>query len=312
MAVLSLERVPAPAKLNLFLHIVGRRSDGYHLLQSVFTFVDLCDYLDFQRRDDGVITRAGQSLAGLSEDDDLIIQAARLLQRATGTHFGATIACDKRIPAGAGLGGGSSNAATTLIALNRLWQTGLSRTQLMQLGVQLGADVPVFIFGQSAFAQGIGEQLQAITLPNLSYLLIKPDVFVSTPAIFQDQGLTRDSKPVIITDFTDSLISIDPQKNHSVLFFGENVLETVACKQAPEIKTLLQGLRKNDLHARMTGSGSCVFVGFKDKEQATRQNSYLSGIILHGQPTMQMPPDRWVVNGLNTHPLYTWLKEFGD
>src|SRR5690554_6730932 len=128
MAVLSLERVPAPAKLNLFLHIVGRRSDGYHLLQSVFTFVDLCDYLDFQRRDDGVITRAGQSLAGLSEDDDLIIQAARLLQRATGTHFGATIACDKRIPAGAGLGGGSSNAATTLIALNRLWQTGLSRT----------------------------------------------------------------------------------------------------------------------------------------------------------------------------------------
>src|SRR5690606_38988132 len=162
----------------------------------VFTFVDLCDYLDFQRRDDGVITRAGQSLAGLSEDDDLIIQAARLLQRATGTHFGATIACDKRIPAGAGLGGGSSNAATTLIALNRLWQTGLSRTQLMQLGVQLGADVPVFIFGQSAFAQGIGEQLQAITLPNLSYLLIKPDVFVSTPAIFQDQGLTRDSKPV--------------------------------------------------------------------------------------------------------------------
>ena len=180
MAVLSLERVPAPAKLNLFLHIVGRRSDGYHLLQSVFTFVDLCDYLDFQRRDDGVITRAGQSLAGLSEDDDLIIQAARLLQRATGTHFGATIACDKRIPAGAGLGGGSSNAATTLIALNRLWQTGLSRTQLMQLGVQLGADVPVFIFGQSAFAQGIGEQLQAITLPNLSYLLIKPDDFVST------------------------------------------------------------------------------------------------------------------------------------
>ena len=312
MSLSVLQRVPAPAKLNLFLHVVGRRADGYHLLQSVFTFIDLYDYLDFELRADGQIERVGESLKGLAPEDDLIVRAARLLQRHSGTSFGATIRCEKNIPAGAGLGGGSSDAATTLMALNKLWQTQLSRQQLMDLGVQLGADVPVFIFGQSAFAEGIGDKLQAVDVPNLSYLLVKPEVSVPTPRIFSDKGLTRNQKPIIITDFTGYQLCPDAEFNDSVLLFGVNNLESVACKFQAEINSLFQALQDLNLHARMTGSGSVFFVPFLDKETACRQNSYLDAILLHEQHTVQSKLKQWVVNGLNIHPLYNWLTEFGD
>lgn len=311
MTTQVLKAVPAPAKLNLFLHVVGRRADGYHLLQSVFTFIDLYDYLDFTLRIDGVIERVGESLTGLAPEHDLIIKAARLLQATTGVHYGASIRCQKNIPAGAGLGGGSSDAATTLIALNKLWNTGLTRAQLMQLGLQLGADVPVFIFGQSAFAEGVGEQLQAVTLPNLYYIVVKPQAFVPTPVIFSDQGLTRNQTPVIITDFTGSLMQPDSEYHDSVPLFGVNNLEPIACQFEPEINTVFQLLRNAKLHARMTGSGSSFFVPFLDKETACRQSSYLCGTILHEQLLMQQP-QQWVVSGLNVHPLYNWLNEFGD
>ena len=308
----SLLRVPAPAKLNLFLHVVGQRSDGYHLLQSVFTFVDLCDYLDFTLRTDGEIERVGQTIADLRPEDDLIVRAARLLQQHTGTTYGTSIRCEKNIPARAGLGGGSSDAATTLMALNKLWKTGLSRQQLMDLGLQLGADVPVFIFGQSAFAEGIGEQLQAVEIPDYYYILIKPQASVATPTIFKDKSLTRDSKPVIITDFTGYQTKADAEFNHSVAMFGSNDLEPVACKYANEIDYMLQGLRNSKLHARMTGSGSTLFVVFSDRETAARQSIKICGTILFEQPTVQDPSLIKVVKGLKTHPLYDWLTEFGD
>lgn len=304
----TLLRVPAPAKLNLFLHVVGRRADGYHLLQTVFTFVDLYDYLDFTLRADGQIQRSGNSLDGLAAEDDLIIRAARLLQKYTKTPLGTTIACEKNIPAGAGLGGGSSDAATTLIALNKLWQTGLNRQQLMALGLELGADVPVFIFGQSAFAQGVGEQLQSVTVPNYSYLLIKPKVSVATPTIFKDEALTRDSTPVIITDFTtyDLNTANINGANGSVALFGENVLEQIACLHANDIKLLLDHLHEKKWHARMSGSGSCVFIAFKEKSLATRQLTKLCSTILLEQPVLHSKLSFWVVNGLNQHPLYNW------
>src|SRR5690606_18071166 len=165
--------VPAPAKLNLFLHIIGRREDGYHLLQTAFRFVDLCDTLHFERRGDGLIA-CDNALPGLRAEEDLIVRAARALQQATGVKWGAQISCEKRIPAGGGLGGGSSDAATALIALNRLWKTGLDRRQLMELALPLGADVPVFIFGQPAFAEGVGERLTAVDPPQRAYLIARP------------------------------------------------------------------------------------------------------------------------------------------
>ncbi len=291
---------------------MGRRTDGYHLLQSVFTFVDLYDYLDFELRPDGQIVREGESLAGLEPEQDLIVRAARLLQQHTGTSYGVSIRCEKHIPAGAGLGGGSSDAATTLIALNRLWQTQLSRRQLMQIGLQLGADVPVFIFGQNAFAEGVGEQLQPVYVPPLAYWLLKPQVSVPTPAIFSSKDLTRNQKPIIITDFTGYQLCADNTFNESVSLFGQNNLQPVACDFEPQINSLYQCLIRLKLHAKMTGSGSCFFIPFLDKATATRQSSHLCGTLLHEQPTMQKSPQQWVVSGLNAHPLYNWLTEFGD
>src|SRR5690606_6719674 len=166
--------VPAPAKINLFLHVTGRRDDGYHLLETVFRFVDLCDTLSFDVRSDGLIVRDGPALPGLAAEDDLVVRAARALQQATGTRLGAQIAYTKNIPSGGGLGGGSSDAATTLIALNRLWNTGLNRDALMALARPLGADVPVFIFGTSAFAEGTGDILTGLSLPERAYLIVRP------------------------------------------------------------------------------------------------------------------------------------------
>ena len=185
-------RAPAPAKLNLFLHVLGQRADGYHLLQTAFTLVDWQDELCFKRRDDGQIMRLND-MPGVAPEEDLVVRAARLLQTHTGTHLGAEIHVDKQLPSGAGLGGGSSDAATTLMSLNYLWQTGLSDAELAELGVQLGADVPVFIFGQDAFAQGIGEELQALNLVPQAYVLIQPDLAIPTPAIFKAPQLKRDT-----------------------------------------------------------------------------------------------------------------------
>lgn len=247
MAPSLLRNCPAPAKLNLFLHVTGRRPDGYHLLQTLFQLVDRADYLHVSTRSDGVIRRTS-SLSGVPEDEDLVVRAARLLQSATGaaTH-GADIAVDKRLPMGGGLGGGSSDAATTLIVLNHLWQTGLDRPQLMALGLQLGADVPFFLYGRSAFAEGIGESLVPVATPDCWYVVIEPGVVVPTAAIFAAQELTRNTKPVTIADFSSSPIG-----------FGKNDLQDVAASRFSQVSDALDWLAKHAA-ARMTGSGACVF-----------------------------------------------------
>ena len=231
----SLRNCPAPAKLNLFLHVVGRRSDGYHLLQTAFQLIDHGDLLHFtltrrrpHRADYGTGRRAGES--------DLIVRAARLLQTAAtakfpGKVFGADIAIDKRLPMGGGLGGGSSDAATTLMALDHLWQTGLTRQELMDLGLQLGADVPFFIFGRNAFAEGIGERMQTIDTPPTWFVVIEPGVSVPTARIFSSPELTRDSKPVKITDFSRAIAG-----------YGKNDLQVVACKLFPPIAEAIEWL----------------------------------------------------------------------
>jgi 4-diphosphocytidyl-2-C-methyl-D-erythritol kinase len=196
----SLRNCLAPAKLNLFLHITGRRPDGYHALQTVFQLLDWGDVLHFTRRDDGVIARI-TDVPGVPEADDLVVRAARLLQSTAGTPLGVNIEIDKILPMGAGLGGGSSDAATVLLALNRLWGVGLSRQALQDLALRLGADVPFFVFGQNAFAEGVGEALQAVDLPKRFFLVVSPAVHVPTAAIFSEKALTRDSKVLTITDF---------------------------------------------------------------------------------------------------------------
>src|SRR6201989_2646566 len=196
----SLRDCLAPAKLNLFLHMPARSPYGYHSLQTVFQLLDWGDKLHFTRRDDGVITRKTE-VPGVPEADDLIVRAARLLQQHTGSRFGVEIEIDKHLPMGAGLGGGSSDAATTLLALNRLWGVDLSREILQNLALQLGADVPFFVFGQNAFAEGVGEALQAVNLPQRFFLVVNPAVHVPTAAVFSENSLTRDTKAVTITDF---------------------------------------------------------------------------------------------------------------
>ena len=254
---------PAPAKLNLFLHVTGRRADGYHLLQTVFQMVDHGDSLDFRLRDDAQIRRV-TDIPGVPEESDLIVRAARLLQaevlRRTGVPpRGVDIAIVKRLPMGGGLGGGSSDAATTLLALNRLWQAGLTQGELMALGLPLGADIPFFIFGETAFAEGVGEELVAVASPDAWYLVIEPGVAVPTAAIFTDQGLTRDTKPVRIADFSRGLA--DGQA------FGRNDLQEVATRLFPQVAAAIDWLgRYGD--ARMTGSGACVFCAFDSRQAA--------------------------------------------
>jgi len=193
-------RWPAPAKINLFLHITGRRPDGYHALQTVFQFLDFCDYIDFERREDGVIARVTE-LPGVPAEQDLVIRAARALQAHTGTTLGATLAIDKRMPVGGGIGGGSSDGATTLVALNHLWGLNLEPTELAQIGLKLGADLPIFLFGRAAFAEGLGEILTPVEPFESWYVLIKPDCSVPTAAVFQDPDLTRNTPPIKIPDF---------------------------------------------------------------------------------------------------------------
>ncbi|MDQ9168984.1 4-(cytidine 5'-diphospho)-2-C-methyl-D-erythritol kinase [Oxalobacteraceae bacterium R-40] len=280
----TLHNCPAPAKLNLFLHVTGRREDGYHLLQTVFQLIDRCDTLDFELREDGLIKR-GNAVPGVAESDDLTVRAAALLQSATrpsadGKPLGANIRINKCLPMGGGLGGGSSDAATTLIALNYLWQAGLSNLELMKLGVQLGADVPFFLLGENAFAEGIGEALHVLALPKRWFVVIEPGVSVPTAAIFRSADLTRDTKPVRITDFSNA-----PNG------FGKNDLQAVAAKLFPPIAEAIKWLGKFG-DARMTGSGACVFCSFESEREADR--------VLE-----QMPPQwkAWKAEALMQHPL---------
>lgn len=267
---------PAPAKLNLMLRVTGRRADGYHLLQTVFRFIDFGDTVWIRRRSDGLITRA-RELPGITETEDLTLRAARALKSATGTRFGADIHVEKRLPVGGGLGGGSSDAATTLLALNHLWQTGWSRKRLQELALPLGADVPVFVFGGTALAGGIGEKLEPLTVSPAWYLVLVPPVAVATAGIFQHPELKRDSEAVKIQGFSVP---------------AGNDLEPLVCRLYPEVGRHLAWLRSVG-EAQMSGSGACVFAGFPDEAGARRAMA-------------ACPPDMrgFVARGLDVHPLH--------
>ena len=268
---------PAPAKLNLFLHVVGRRADGYHLLQTVFRFIDRCDRLHFSPRDDGVVELL-TPLPGVPADSDLTVRAARLLQAASGCRQGCSIRLEKTLPMGGGLGGGSSDAATVLLALNHLWQTGLTRPELEKLGLTLGADVPVFVHGRNTFAEGVGEQFFDLDLPAASYLVLIPAVNVPTAAIFTAPELRRDSPVINPADWRPGL--------------GDNDLQAVACARFPAVAEHLDWLRSEAPTALMTGSGACVFAAFASRAEAAavfaRRPAGFSG---------------WVADGLAAHPL---------
>ncbi len=259
--------VKAPAKLNLFLHVTGRRANGYHELQSLFTLIDLTDTLHFTVRDDGLIRRTNE-IVGLPEEDDLVVRAAKLLQQSTGTSLGVDISVEKVIPSGGGLGGGSSDAATTLMTLNSLWGIGLSQHKLIELGVQLGADVPFFIFGQTAIATGIGEQLKAFPLRPVYYLILRPNLAIPTPLIFKDEGLVRNS-PVL----DDMVLREGRAQWEQAKFFARNDLEPVALRLFPALANLINDLKEAGFAFRMTGSGSCFFMPFLSLEgvEATKQ-----------------------------------------
>lgn len=242
----SLYDIAAPAKLNLFLHVTGRRSDGYHLLQSVFMLIDWCDTLHFDLRPDGQISR--EDLGTELPVEDLVLRAARALKRAGASPLGVHIGIEKRIPTQAGMGGGSSDAASTLLALNRLWELDYSLEQLSQIGLQLGADVPFFLAGHNAWVEGIGEKITPVSLPTGRFLVLKPAQGLETGLIFSDPALKRDSETAIISGF-----ATDP------FGFGRNDLQNVAQRLCPGVAEALEWLALRGLSGRMTGSGSAVF-----------------------------------------------------
>lgn len=252
---------PAPAKLNLFLQVTGRRPDGFHELQTVFQIIDLCDSLDFEVRDDGLVKRVAGS-AAVAPEEDLVVRAARLLQRRGAVEHGVRIAVRKRIPLQGGLGGGSSDAATTLVALNELWGTGLGVDELAALGLQLGADVPVFVRGHSAWGEGVGEELVPIDLPQRWFAVIRPPVAVSTAEVFQAPDLTRNSPKITIRGFLQA--------------GGRNDCEPVVTARYPEVRQALDWLGQFG-EARMTGTGSCVFASFVAQDEAARALRGMAG-----------------------------------
>ncbi|MBD3826765.1 4-(cytidine 5'-diphospho)-2-C-methyl-D-erythritol kinase [Stenotrophomonas sp.] len=276
---------PAPAKLNLFLHITGRRADGYHQLQTVFRLLDWGDRLRLRVREDGQVRRDGPSVAGVAETDDLAVRAALLLKRATNSSQGADIGIEKRIPAGGGFGGGSSDAATVLVALNRLWRAGLDVDALAALGLQLGADVPVFVRGHNAWAEGVGEQLAPMDLPPAWYVLADPGVHVPTAALFASPDLTRDAPVAKIEDFASgSLLG--------------NAFEPVLRRHEPAVEAALVALSSIG-RARLTGSGSGCFVEFTTRAAAE-------------QALAELPEGlrAWVAAGVERSPLLDVLERY--
>lgn len=274
---------PSPAKLNLFLHIMGQRKDGYHLLQTVFQMLDLCDELAFDvKPSNGATIRLVTPISGVSEQDNLIVKAARLLQQKTHTHLGCHIHIQKRLPMGGGLGGGSSNAATTLMVLNKLWETDLSNDELKELGIQLGADVPVFINGLTTFAEGVGDKFTPIVNEQKWYLVVHPNVHVCTRSIFTQTALPRNTAPITVAQYN----------------FDEthNDCQQIVCNLHPEVAYLLQWLLQF-APSRMTGTGACVFAQFDAKHEAERILATL--------------PDNWcgfVAKGVQTSPLLEQLQ----
>lgn len=270
---------PSPAKLNLFLHITGRRSDGYHELQTVFQFLDYCDTLYFEETIDGNIQLL-TPIAGVENDSNLIVKAAKALQQYAGIGKGALISLNKFLPMGGGLGGGSSNAATTLVALNQLWACQLSNDKLAQIGLKLGADVPVFIHGYAAWAEGVGESLNPVLPLEPWYVVVVPPCHVSTREIFSAKELTRDCEPITISRFLSGE--------------GRNVCEDVVKHRYPAVAEALCWLMQHG-HARMTGTGACVFVDVNSQQQA--------------QKIVDDLPDAWqgfVAKGCNRSPLITF------
>lgn len=296
MAPNSLHHCPAPAKLNLFLHVTGRRPDGYHLLQSVFQLIDRGDVLHFDLRDDGRIVRTTE-VPGVPEEQDLIVRALRLLAAEYARRHGRSapgidVAVEKILPMGGGLGGGSSDAATALMAANHLWQAGLARDELMALGLPLGADIPFFLFGRTAFAEGVGETLRPVDGPDCWYVVIEPGVSVPTPAIFTAPDLTRNTKPVTIADFSRRQTS-----QRDLIGFGKNDLQAVAESLFPQVAQAVEWLDDYGA-ARMTGSGACVFSAFSTEGEADRVLG-------------NVPPEwrAWKAKSLARHPLKSLLQE---
>ena len=292
----ELRHCPAPAKLNLFLHVTGRRADGYHLLETVFEFIDLADSLHLRRRDDGRIERV-RPMRGVPAQADLTVRAARLLAAESGCRLGVEIAVDKRIPMGGGLGGGSSDAATTLLALNRLWGLHWPRERLAALAVRLGADVPVFVFGQTAYATGIGERLRPLALPPRWYVVVAPRAAVPTAGVFAAPELTRNTKPLKISGLSRG----------EQVFRGRNDLQSVVLSRQPKVAAALEALRQaardvgcDDRAARMTGSGACVFLPLHGESEAVRVRERLAGRIDAGVS---------VSRSLQRHPLRDWAFE---
>ncbi|MGR8931406.1 MAG: 4-(cytidine 5'-diphospho)-2-C-methyl-D-erythritol kinase [Gammaproteobacteria bacterium] len=276
------DKWPAPAKLNLMLRITGRKPDGYHLLQTVFQMLDICDWLTFTPVADGTISLRNP-IPGVAEQDDLTVRAASLLKAHTGCLQGVCIEIEKNLPMGGGLGGGSSDAATTLVVLNRLWGLGLSREELMRLGLQLGADVPVFVFGSAAWGEGVGENLTEISLPEQWFVILKPDCHVNTKEIFSTKELTRNSQSIKMRDF----IAGDDRNDCS----------EVVCKLYPVVQAAIDEL---SLHgrARLTGTGACVFAQFSSRDEAVLVSQSLKGNWL-----------TFLAKGLNRSPLYRKLEQ---
>jgi len=276
----GLEWFPAPGKLNLFLHVLGRRADGLHELQTVFRLIEQADQVGIRVREDGIVRRTAP-VAEIAEDDDLCVRAARELKAASGSRFGADLALRKVLPIGGGLGGGSSDAATVLLILNRLWSTLLPRSELMALAARLGADVPFFVYGENALGEGTGERLTALTLPSRWYVVLVPDASVATASVFADKSLTRNTKALKIPPFFFGL--------------GRNDLEALVARRHPEIAAHLEWLRARQAEARMTGSGACVFAEFAEEGEARR--------VLAELPEGMRG---FVTRGLNRHPLHDW------
>ncbi len=290
----------APAKINLFLHITGQRQDGYHLLQTVFRLLTLYDTIQLKVRTDGLIHRVN-AIQAVPAEHDLCVRAARLLQQHSGCPFGVDILVEKRIPMGGGLGGGSSDAATVLLALNRLWQLNLKRSELLSLGLRLGADVPFFIHGQNAWAEGVGEQLQSISLADACYLVLTPDVHVSTAQIFANKQLTKNAIPKTMSDFSRAA-------NRSTVNSGSrnteftNQLEKAVCNDYPAVSACLTWLKQFG-DARMSGSGASVFVEVANEKIAHE--------ICQQNPAQALgfAVQSFVATGLNQHPLIDYASD---